>query len=158
LGVDVVFDDLGVRKLPNQKRFEILKNVLETSQDESLRVDAVWLASEMTETMDAEDPLFDKIADLLVWVLKNDDSGVVKHEAAFEIGAKNMRKKIPELINSALHDENVLARHESLEALGIIRAQECKDALRKALQDPVFEVRETALFVLKRLERMASLE
>ena len=108
--------------------------------------------------MNADDPLFDEIADLLVWVLKNDDNGVVKHEAAFEIGAKNMRKKIPELINTALNDENVLARHESLEALGIIRAHECKDALKKALEDPVLEVRETALFVLKRLERIKKVE
>ena len=156
--MEIILDDYNVRRLSHHERFEFLKNILKNSKDESARVDAVWLASEMAETMSPEDPLFDEIANLLGWVLKNDDNGVVKHEAAFEIGAKNMRKKIPELMNAALSDQNILTRHESLEALGIIRAHECKDMLKKALDDPVFEVRETALFVLKRLERIKKVE
>ena len=152
--MEIILDELKLRNLLPSERFEALKNILENSDDESLRVDAIWLASEMAEKLSPENPLFDKIADLFVWVLKNDSNGVVKHEAAFEIGAKNMRKKIPELINTALTDTNVLARHEALEGLGIIRAQECTDMLKKALEDPVLEVRETALFVLKRLERV----
>jgi HEAT repeat protein len=156
--MEIILDDNNVRKLSPPERFEFLKDILKNSKDESARVDAVWLASEMAEIMNAKDPLFDEISELLVWVLKNDDNGVVKHEAAFEIGAKNMRKKIPELMNAALHDQNILTRHESLEALGIIRAHECKEMLKKALEDPVFEVRETALFVLKRLERIEKIE
>ena len=152
--MEIILDELKLRNLLPSERFEALKNILENSDDESLRVDAIWLASEMAEKLSPENPLFDKIADLFVWVLKNDSNGVVKHEAAFEIGAKNMRKKIPELINTALTDTNVLARHEALEGLGIIRAQECTDMLKRALEDPVLEVRETALFVLKRLERV----
>jgi len=156
--MEIILDDLKVRRFPPRERYEILKKVLHASQDESARVDALWLASETAETLGPSDPLFDEISDLLVWILKNDNSGVVKHEAAFEIGAKNMRKKIPELINAALNDDNVLARHESLEALGIIRAVESKDEIKKALKDPILEVRETASFVLKRLERIEKAE
>jgi hypothetical protein len=37
-----------------------------------------------------DDPIFDEIANLLVWVLRNDDNRIVKHEAAFQIGVRNM--------------------------------------------------------------------
>lgn len=156
--MDVVLDDIGARTMPNSKRFKTLKKILETSDDESLRVDAVWLTSEMVETIGQSNPLFDKIADLLVWVLQNDESAVVQHEAAFELGAKNMRKKIPDLIKSALHDKKVLVRHEAIEALGLIRSQEPRKALKKALEDSSEDVRETAIFVLKRLDRVAKAE
>jgi HEAT repeat protein len=88
--------------------------------------------------------------------LLNDDNGIVKHEAAFQIGVRNMKSKIPYLINSALNEKNELVRHEAIEALGLIRAQECKETLRKMLEDPSDAVRETAVFVLKRLDRLTN--
>jgi len=67
-----------------------------------------------------------------------------------------MRNKIPYLIDSALNDKNELVRHEAIEALGLMRAHECKEDLRKMMEDPSDAVRETAIFVIKRLDRLAN--
>lgn len=152
--MDVVLDDYHVRNLPPQERFDKICHVLKTSDDESLRVDSVWLLSEMLDFVRTGDSLYEKISDMLVWILKNDHNGVVKHEAAFEIGARNLRKKIPELIEAATCDDDVLVRHESLEGLGLMKTDEFKETIRVCLEDPAKEVRETAMFVLKRMERI----
>jgi HEAT repeat protein len=67
-----------------------------------------------------------------------------------------MRDKIPDLINSAVNDKSELVRHEAIEALGLMRAHECKEALRKMQEDSSGAVRETAVFVLKRLDRLTN--
>jgi HEAT repeat protein len=143
-----------MRTLPPRERLDKIIQILRNESDESIRWDSVWLAGEITEAIDKNDPIFPEIADLLVWVLLNDDNIIVKHEAAFQIGVRNMRAKIPYLINSALTDKSELVRHEAIEALGLIRAHECKETLRKLLEDPSDAVRETAAFVLKRLDRL----
>jgi HEAT repeat protein len=45
-------------------------------------------------------------------------------------------------------------RHEATEALGLMRAFECKDAIKKILKDPSSGVRNTAILVLKQLDRL----
>ena len=64
-----------------------------------------------------------------------------------------MRDKIPDLAEAGLHDESALVRHEAIECLGIIRAFDQMDAIKKALDDPSEHVRITARMVLKRMER-----
>ena len=155
--MEIIFDEYDMRKLPPRERLDKIIHILRNEIDESIRWDSVWLAGEITdEVIDIGDPIFAEIADLMVWVLLNDDNGIVKHEAAFQIGVRNMKAKIPNLINSALNDKNELVRHEAIEALGLIRAQECKETLRKMLADPSYAVRETAVFVLKRLDRLTN--
>ena len=97
-----------------------------------------------------------EIAEFMVWVLRNEKNGIVKHEAAFQIGLRNMRDKIPELYNTIENDESDVARHEAIEALGLMRVQtdECKKLLTRMSQSPNKAVSETAIFVLKRLERL----
>lgn len=90
----------------------------------------------------------------MVWVLNNDDNGIVRHEAAFQIGLHNMREKIPDLINSILNDKSDLVKHEAIEALGLLRDHGSKETLTKMLEDKGEAVSETAAFVLKRLERL----
>lgn len=152
--MEIIFDEYDIRKLPPRERLDKLMYILRNERDESIRWDSVWLAGEITEVIDMDDPIFLEIADLLVWVLLNDDNIIVKHEAAFQIGARNMRSKIPYLVDSALNDKSELVRHESIEALGLMRAHECKESLRKMLNDPSDAVRKTAAFVLKRLDRL----
>ncbi len=65
-----------------------------------------------------------------------------------------MRDKIPDLIDSALHDSSIVARHESLEALGLMRAYDVEDQIKQTLNDPNHDVKETAEFVLKRFKRL----
>lgn len=154
--MDIIFDEYEIRKLPPRERLNKIMQVLRNERDESIRWDSIWLAGEITEVINIDDPIFDEIADVMVWVLQNDDNGIVKHEAAFQIGVRNMRAKIPHLINSALNDKSELVRHEAIEALGLMRAHECKETLKKMLEDPSEAVRETAVFVLKRLDRLTN--
>ena len=152
--MELIFDEYQVRRLPPRERLDKIKQILRSEKDESIRWDGVWLAGEITDGMDTKDPMFAEVADLLAWVLHNDPNTIVKHEAAFQIGARNMRNKIPDLVNAALYDESELVRHESIEGLGLIRDQGCNEALRSMLEDPSETVRETAAFVLKRLARV----
>jgi HEAT repeat protein len=153
--LDVLSDEFDTRKLPPRQRLDKITQVLKNERDESIRWESIWLVGEITEELinTDNDPIFDEIADLLVWVLQNDDNGIVKHEAAFQIAVRNMRAKIPYLVNSALNDKSELVRHEATEALGFMRARECKETLRKKLEDPSQAVRETAVLMLKRLDR-----
>ncbi len=149
--MEIIFDEYDMRKLPPRERLDKIIQILRNERDESIRWDSVWLAGEITEVIDKDDPIFAEIADLMVWVLLNDDNGIVKHEAAFQIGLRNMKAKIP-----YLNDKNELVRHEAIEALGLMRAHGCKETLRKMIEDPSDAVRETAVFVLKRLDRLTN--
>lgn len=149
-----VIDENLVREMPLDKRLEYCEPIIKKERDESKRWDAVWLAGEIAEIAGPEEPIFDKVADIMVWILENDDNGVVKHEACFQIAARNMRKKIPNLINSAFHDQSALVKHEAIESLGLMRAFEVEEEIKKALADPNPDVSETVRFVLKRLERL----
>ena len=151
---NIVLDESAIRDLPNAERFKICSSILKNEKDESRRWDAVWLVGEMAEELNRDDPLFAKVADLMSWILKNDNNGVVKHEACFQIAARNMRNKIPDLIDSFLHSPSVLTKHEALEALGLMRATESTPLIKNALKDPSPDVRETAEFVLKRFKRL----
>lgn len=152
--MEFIFDEYEMRKLSPRERLDKINQIFRNERDESIRWDAVWLAGEITEEIDKDDPIFAEIADLMVWILLNDDNGIVKHEAAFQIGLRNMKSKIPNLIDSAINDKKELVRHEAIEALGLMRAHESKIELRKMLEDPSDAVRETAVFVLKRLDRL----
>jgi HEAT repeat protein len=149
-----VFDEYKMRELPDEERFSICEKTLKNEKDESKRWDAVWLIGELAENKDENDPMFNKVSDVIEWVLNNDDNGVVKHEACFQVAARNMRQKIPVLVNTALHNPSILAKHEAIESLGLMRAFEAEPLIRKALNDPSHDVRETAEFVLKRFERL----
>lgn len=151
---DIILDEEDIRNLPHKERLEKCRDVLKNENDESKRWDAVWLAGELAESVGANTEIFEKVADLMVWVLKNDDNGVVKHEACFQIAARNMRNKISDLINSSLNDKSGLVKHEALEALGLMRAHERIEAIEKGLKDSNQDVRETAMFVIKRLNRL----
>jgi len=140
--------------MPLRERLDKVTQILRNEKDESIRWDAVWLAGEITEAVEKEDPILSEIADLMVWVLRNDDNGIVKHEAAFQIGVRNMRTKIPDLLYSAMNDKSEIARHESIEALGLMRAHEAAEKLEEMTTSPSDAVRETAIFVLKRLARL----
>ncbi|MGI0004498.1 MAG: HEAT repeat domain-containing protein [Candidatus Nitrosotenuis sp.] len=150
----VIFDDDKIKELPVVQRLERCKEIMHAEKDESKRWDVVWLAGEMAENRDKSDPIFNEIADLMAWVLENDDNSVVKHEACYQIAARNMRDKIPSLIKAALDDKSGLTRHEALESLGLMRATEAIDLIKEALNDPLDDVSQTASFVIKRLRRL----
>ena len=156
--MEFVFDEYNMRNLPPRQRLDKVIQVLKNGneRDESIRWDCIWLAGEISEAVSKDDPIYTEIADLMVWVLSNDDNGIVRHEAAFQIGLHNIRAKIPDLINSILNDKSDLVKHEAIEALGLLRDHGSKETLRKMLEDPSDAVRETAVFVLKRLDRLTN--
>jgi hypothetical protein len=149
-----ILDENNLRNLPEQQRLATCEHILKNEKDESKRWDAVWLIGEIAENKTEGDPIFDKVANLIEWTLRNDGNGVVKHEACYQIAGRNMRSKIPVLVDAALHDNSVLTKHEAIESLGLMRAFEAENLIRKALDDPSIDVRETAEFVLKRLGRL----
>lgn len=149
-----IYDENKLRDIPEAQRFSICERIIKNDSDESKRWDAVWLIGELAENRDPEDPMFVKSADLMEWVLKNDDNGVVKHEACYQIAGRNMRTKIPALVESALNDKSILTKHEAIESLGLMRAFDAIDLIRDAEIDPSIDVRETARFVIKRLQRL----
>lgn len=149
-----LFDEANLRNLSDEERFSICEATLKNEKDESKRWDAVWLIGELAENKDENDPMFDKVSEVMEWILKYDDNGVVKHEACFQIAARNMRKKIPILVDAALNHKSILTQHEAIEALGLMRAFEAEPLIKKALNDPSVDVRETVQFVLKRFNRL----
>ena len=153
MGIQLL-DENNIRSLPNEERFLVCERILKNEKDESKRWDAVWLIGELAEKKDQNDPMFIKVSDVLEWILKNDDNGVVKHEACFQIAARNMRNKIPTLVNTALYNKSILAKHEAIESLGLMRAFEAESLIQKAMDDSSIDVRETASFVLKRFKRL----
>ena len=150
----IILDENGIKELPPERRIAKCESILKNEKDESLRWDAVWIAGELADGRDDSDPMFKRVADLMVWVLQNDDNGVVKHEACYQIAARNLRSTIPDLIDASLNNKSVLTKHEALESLGLMRAFDAQDLIRGALDDQSPDVRETAAFVLKRLERL----
>ncbi|MEM3008008.1 MAG: HEAT repeat domain-containing protein, partial [Candidatus Nitrosotenuis sp.] len=87
----LIFDDNNIRELPVVERLTSCKQIIQNEKDESKRWDAVWLAGEIAENRNNDDPIFTEVADLMEWVLENDDNNVVKHEACYQIAARNMR-------------------------------------------------------------------
>ncbi|QLH04550.1 PBS lyase [Nitrosopumilus oxyclinae] len=149
-----IYDENKLRDLPDEQRMSVCERIIKNDSDESKRWDAVWLIGELAENKTKDDPLFDKAADLMEWVLKNDNNGVVKHEACYQIAGRNMRSKIPVLVDSALNDKSILTKHEAIESLGLMRAFDAIDLIKDAEVDPSIDVRETARFVIKRLRRL----
>jgi len=152
-----LIDEGKIRELDDEKRFVACEYILKNESDESKRWDAVWLVGELAENKNEGDSMFDRVAEIMGWVIKNDSNGVVKHEACYQIAARNMRKMIPILIDAALFDTSILTKHEALESLGLMRAFEVENLIKKAVEDPSVDVRETAGFVLKRFDRMKNI-
>jgi HEAT repeat protein len=154
----LALDENEIRKLSHEDRIKKLEYIFKNSKDESVRWDAVWIAGEIPVQVGLKGPLFDRVADLYAWILKNDDNAVVRHEVCYQIAGRNMRDKIPDLVESGLHDKSALVRHEAIECLGIIRAYDQIEVIKKSLDDTSEYVRETARMVLKRMERLQEKE
>jgi len=147
-------DEYDLREMPIRERLDRCKEILRGEKDESLRWDAVWIIGEIAEKEGHDSPLFDESADVMARVLKNDDNGVVKHEACYQIAMRKMTEKIPDLINSALYDDNGLVKHEAIEALGLLDAFDSEELISKTINYRNTDVQQTAAFVLRRLERV----
>ena len=152
-----IFDENELSKLPVRQRLEACTSVLKNEKDESSRSDAVWLAGDIADANPGT-AIFNEVADLMAWILENDNNCIVKHEACYQIAASDMRKNIPNLIHTALNDKSLIARHEAIEALGLMGAFDAKDLLLQAINDPNPEIQATAWCAIKKLRRLEKLE
>ncbi len=90
-------------------------------------------------------------------VLKNDESELVRHEAAFSLGQMCYSSSIPPLNDATLNDPSMFVRHEAAIALGVVGSKEAKEALEKALDDPDRPVAESAVVALSNIKFMETL-
>ncbi len=149
-----VYSESKLLTLSTPQLLDTCSSILRNDKDESLRGEAVWVLGKIIKEFKKDDLNHKKIEDLLEKVLLEDDNPVVKHEACFQLGENNLKNKTSALVNSALHDPSELVRHEAIEALGLLQAFECKDLLHQCLKDTNEAVRQTAVFVIKQLERL----
>jgi hypothetical protein len=91
--VGTVYEKRSILKIPVKERMEVCKSVIKKEKDESLRGEAVWVLGATASELNLNDPLRDEIGDLLEFVLIHDNNDVVKHEAVFQIGEYNLKKK-----------------------------------------------------------------
>ena len=90
-------------------------------------------------------------------VLKNDESELVRHEAAFSLGQMCYSSSIPPLNDATLNDPSMFVRHEAAIALGVVGSKEAKEVLEKALDDPDRPVAESAMVALSNIKFMETL-
>ncbi len=140
------------------ERFEICKSILTCEKDPSLRVESLWVLADTLPEIPLNEPIREKIAELLEFVLLNDQNAVVKHEACYLIGENNLTSKIYCLQHAAINDPSALVRHESIEALGLMQEFGSEKIIRKALEDSNPSVSQTAEIVLKQLERAKTIK
>jgi len=92
------------------------------------------------------------------WIAKafDDESALLKHEAAYCLGQLQDPIAIP-ILSNVLEDKSreAIVRHEAAEALGAIGTDEVRDILQKFSQDCVPEVSDTCKMAIDRLNWLA---
>ena len=150
----IIYEESSLLKIPAKERLNTCSSILKKDKDESLRCEAIWVVGKTANQYNDDKSIRNQVADLLEYVLKNDDNDIVKHEACFQLGEHKMREKVSALLGAAMNDPSEIVRHEATEALGLMQAFECRDAIKKILEDPNSGVRQTAILVLKQLDRL----
>ena len=84
-------------------------------------------------------------------VLKEDESPLTRHEAAFTMGQLGYRSAVPALVDAMFHDKSPIVRHESAVALSSIGDDEVVPQLKKAIEDEDEDVRNSALIAFEYL-------
>jgi deoxyhypusine monooxygenase len=77
-----------------------------------------------------------------------DRSALLRHEAAYVLGQVQSPHAIPALEKALFNDVNPMVRHEAAEALGNIEDDRVLDLLKRGLEDPAEEVRESCVVAL----------
>ena len=127
-----------------RKDLQFFKTFLERSKDYPLllRVHSVC----MLEHIGSEEMVIP-----LCKVLKEDESPLTRHEAAFTLGQLGYRSAGPALVDAMLHDKSPIVRHESAVALSSIGDDEVVPQLKKAIEDEDEDVRNSALIAFEYL-------
>jgi deoxyhypusine monooxygenase len=84
-------------------------------------------------------------------VLKEDESPLTRHEAAFTLGQLGYRSAVPALVEAMLHDRSPIVRHEAAVALSSIGDDAIIPQLKSAIGDEDEDVRNSALIAFEYL-------
>ena len=93
----------------------------------------------------------EEMVPLLCQVLKEDESPLTRHEAAFTLGQLGFRSAIPALVEAMQRDISPIVRHESAVALSSIGDDAIILQLKKAIEDEDEDVRNSALIAFEYL-------
>ena len=91
------------------------------------------------------------IVTLLRVALLENESALVRHEAAFGLGLLGDSSDIVLLANAMLSDPHLMVRHEAAIALGAIGDATALASLAEAVHDPEISVAESARFGLEQV-------
>ncbi len=127
-----------------RKDLQFFKTFLERSRDYPLllRVHSVCMLEHIGN---------EEMVGPLCKVLKEDESPLTRHEAAFTMGQLGYRSAVPALVDAMLHDKSPIVRHESAVALSSIGDDEVVPQLKKAIEDEDEDVRNSALIAFEYL-------
>lgn len=121
------------------------KTLLESSQDLPLllRVHSVCMLEHIGN---------EEMVKPLCQVLKEDDSPLTRHEAAFTLGQLGFRSAVPSLVDAMLRDRSPIVRHESAVALSSIGDDAIIPELKRAIEDEDEDVSNSALIAFEYLD------
>ena len=126
------------------------ENVLNGKASLLLRIHAVCMLADMKN---------EEAVPALCKALREGQSPLARHEAAFSLGQLGFNSAVPALLVAMTKDDSVLVRHESAVALGSIGDERAREGLVKACEDPDEDVQlsaEIALADLDFLKRLRS--
>jgi len=144
---DNLLEDLYAASVYNDSRFSI-PNILARLEDiykVSIEPTRYKIISELV------DMEFKEAIPLLLDGLKNDPSGLVRHEAAFGIGIMGNKSHCEALIEVMLNDKNPMVRHEAAIALAELGSQEHIEILTKVCEDAHEDVIASAHFAIQNI-------
>lgn len=128
-----------------RKDLTFFKTFLESSQDLPLllRVHSVCMLEHIGN---------EEMVKPLCQVLKEDDSPLTRHEAAFTLGQLGFRSAVPSLVDAMLRDRSPIVRHESAVALSSIGDDAIIPELKRAIEDEDEDVSNSALIAFEYLD------
>ncbi len=139
------YDALGkLEEAFERKDLQFFKSFLERSKDYPLllRVHSVCMLEHIGD---------ESMIGPLCKVLREDESPLTRHEAAFTMGQLGYRSAVPALVDAMFHDKSPIVRHESAVALSSIGDDEVVPELKKAIEDEDEDVRNSALIAFEYL-------
>lgn len=149
-----VWDEYGLSALPVKERLAKCTEIIKTDKSAPKRWIAIYVTGEICYETHEHDK---EIGDLMAWVCHNEKNDIVKHEACFQIGLRNLKDHIDVLLDVAVHHRgHEISRHEAIEALGLMRAHDSHDQIKRSLDGLTYSdsiaVKQSAQFVLELLE------
>jgi len=144
---DNLLEDLYAATVYNDSRFSI-PNIVNRLEDIYKVSNEATRYKIFSELVDME---FKEAFPLFLDGLKNDPSGLVRHEAAFGIGIMGNKSHCEALIEALLNDKNPMVRHEAAIAMAELGSQEHIEILAKACEDTHQDVVVSAQFAIQNI-------